>query len=266
MSSHPLTTRAFWRLSSGSSMGGLPCYVGAAIWLLGSCMLLAWLAALGEQARVWGLSAVFIMLVAALAVAWFVAAWVVWSRWRTSASPLTLEWTGLPMAAPSPGRDRTPLAIGFRVMPWRVAVRADVMLDLQRWMLLRLRACAPADAALFQPAAWAWLDMRAEADGGQAAMHQLRTLLYLPPTLRNPQADMPVSAWGQNAEQPEPMASWATTFNPGSMLLRSVFSRGGRGRAASTASRADAFFPPTQILLDERGERALAGRDDEVQP
>lgn len=267
MVAHPLTAPATWQLSMGAGHAKVLRHAGIALWLLSTAVLLVWAFALLNEAVVWGLDAVYVVSACTLTMLWLAAAWQIWRRWHVAATPLTLAWTGLPQVPASSKHGRYPAADGisegFRILQWRAPVHVQVMLDLPAWMLLRLRPMPSVVTGQQVDSAWVWLDMRSRSAAASTTMHQLRTLLRLPPRMIM-LADMTVCYRGQHDEAVAPVASWAIKFKSGPKLRRPVTLRNAVRRSAQAASQADSHFPPTQVLIDGWTSRDTAACDHEV--
>lgn len=176
MPTHPLTTPAEWQFQPGMVGPAVLPYVGGALWLSSAAVLLVWVAAILHDAVVWGFSPLPVLSALLLSLAWLGFASHVWWRWRLPQDTLTLEWTGLPSTdAPVNRRDEALSPVGFRVQQWQLAVQPRIILNLQQWQLLRIKARGADLPWRKVPVVWVWFDTRS----GPSA-HKLRTLLQLP--------------------------------------------------------------------------------------
>lgn len=276
---HPLMRPAAWALWTGAS--GMPAVrrAGALFWLTGSVALATWLLGLVHEALVWGVPAPLWLSGLAVAVGWAWLAWSTWSAWCADQKRLTLLWTG-PVAQ---GQG------GFRVVQWQAPVHVEVLLDLQRWMLLRVSAAGPSSSPSSNPApsslrqAWLWLQQPHDAELAPAgrheqrpsatSLHQLRSLLQLPthltmalpspadaaPTLAG-QVKAPLD--GGTARLPaSAMASWLHSIKSGFKLRALPYSP--RMSASDVAhdmanerlqprhAARESSFPSTVVMRDE---------------
>jgi hypothetical protein len=243
MSLHPLMSKAAWQLMPGASQALPVRRAGMALFLLSGVMLLAWLGALVHEAWVWGVHPAVMCMAVLLALGWCHVVWLTWQRWRAPQAGLTLLWTG-PIERPRArsSLDQEPASGGFRVRQWDADVLPQVAFDFQRWMLLRLSTPSAKSNDV-----WVWLDL------GQApaSMHQLRTLLYLPPSMISLEVKRPPELAGQQQRQSQPMASWANLFNLGIKLRSVVALLRGIRQHPSLDRDGDTLFPPTQLLQDD---------------
>ncbi|WP_329694071.1 hypothetical protein [Aquabacterium sp.] len=251
-----------WALWSGS--GGLPSVHRAAaiFWLLGGVMVVAWVVGLVHEVAVWGGSPVLLIAGLSVAVGWCWLAWSTWSTWRADQSPLTLVWTGPVREIQEDGVTLT--VGGFRLAQWDSAVRVEVLMDLQRWMLLRvtsLHATAPRQS-------WIWLDAKVQRPGASAgltrnSLHHLRSLLYLPARLTTltqaSRAPLSVAMHGMA----QAMASWAHTFKSGFKLRSSAMPSGSMHSLSQIHSTTESAFPSTLVMRDDDVCDPLAARTGE---
>ncbi len=259
MAPHPLLKPRFWGLWSGS--GGSPALraAAAAFWLAGAAMALAWVVALIHEAVVWGASLVLLIAGLFCAVSWCWLAWSTWFTWRSNKSPITLLWAGPVRKVEADGVTR--YVGGFRVAQWQAAVRVDVLVDLQRWMLLRIRS----QHVKSPRQAWLWLDAKAPRPEGatpmsSSALHQLRSLLYLPARLTSVQ-DVASSDSARTGRWSRPgLASPARPLKSGFKLRSAAGSSGSVSKPRTARADAHSVFPPTLIMADERGFDAVARR------
>lgn len=267
MATHPLMKPAAWALWTGAS--GMPAvrWAGALFWLSGSVVLGLWLAGLLHEALVWGVPTLLLMSGLAVSAGWAWLAWSTWSAWCAGQKRLTLLWTGPLTAEGAAGGRRQG---GFRVVQWHAAVRVEVLLDLQRWMLLRVSAVQPSPHPVRQ--AWLWLQQAHEADpafaqtvvqaaaqtadAGKSSLHQLRTLLHLPAQSTGAQAPCEAGMApldGGTARPPaRAMASWAH-IKSGLIKLRATPHSPlmpVQGHAPVHAAR-ESCFPSTLVMRDE---------------
>ncbi|MBI5925734.1 MAG: hypothetical protein HY836_09060 [Aquabacterium sp.] len=239
-----------WALWSGS--GGLPAVhrTAALFWLAGGAMVLAWVVGLVHEAIVWGSSPLLLTAGLSVAVGWCWLAWSTWSVWRADQAPMTLLWTGPVREVEEDGIRLT--VGGFRLAQWDAAVRIEVQMDLQRWMLLRvisLNASSPRQT-------WLWLDAKAQRPGAAApqsrdALHQLRSLLYLAPQRRSALPAKPSRRGGAVSGVIRTMASWLPPFKSGSKLRSSVMPPGSLSGLSHLHSGAESVFPSTLVMRDE---------------
>lgn len=266
MATHPLTRPASWPLKVGAASVPSIKWLGGALWVVAASLALVWLTGLIQDAFA-GQLAAWVGAVGMLAVvAWFLLAWQVVRQWLTHADTLTLTWQGPVVAADPARRGREVSEGGFHVSEWQAAVQVRVVLDWQRWMLLRLRTGPAADAA--QGAvreAFCWLAVPEPIDGvieradnragalralTAVSLHQLRSLLYLPPDWITQKGGQPSSSAGQTRHTSKLVASWAALAPSGSQLHPAATSLSRRQlRLAHRA--ADTLFPPTELLLDD---------------
>lgn len=268
---HPLMKPAAWALWTGAS--GMPAvrWAGALFWLLGGAALGLWLAGLLHEAMVWGVPTLLLMSGLAVAAGWVWLAWSTWSAWCADQKRLTLLWTGpLPPDEGADGQGRG--QGGFRVVQWHAAVRVEVLLDLQRWMLLRVSAAQPSPQHPVRQA-WLWLQhahetepafaqtvaqAAAQAGGaGKSSLHQLRTLLHLPAQLTTAPAARAAGMAppdGGAARMPaRAMASWAHSIKSGLIKLRATphSPRMPGQRPVSVHTARESCFPSTVVMRDE---------------
>jgi hypothetical protein len=244
MAPHPLLKPRFWSLWSGS--GGLHAVraAAAAFWLAGAAMALAWMVALMHEAVVWGAHPVLLMVGFFSAVAWCWFAWSTWFTWRSDRPPITLLWAGPVREVEERGVVRE--VGGFRVVQWQAAVRVEVLADLQRWMLLRVRSQHVNDPRQ----AWLWLDAKAPRPQGATtisrnALHQLRSLLYQPSGLTTAQNVRPADRASLDCQPRSVMASRGHPLKSG-------------GKLRSTVS--PSAFPSTFVMGDEGRLESLTQR------
>jgi len=239
---------ASWAIWSGS--GGIPTVhrAAAAFWLAGGVMLLAWIAGLLYDAVVWGASPLLLISGLSVAAVWCRLAWSTWSTWRADRALLTLLWTGPVRESPDDAVDSGKQIGGFRLAQWDAPVRVEVVLDLQRWMLLRLTAAegAPRQTRL-------WLET-----SSRSPLHQLRTLLYLPSRLTVAADSMPHLDGGAGRWLAHAVASWANSFKLGSKLRSSVISPRTVQSASSLALPLDSVFPSTLVMCEDDGRDQCA--------
>lgn len=241
MASNPLMRHASWAIWSGS--GGIPTVrrAAAAFWLAGAAMLLAWVFGLWHEAVIWGSSPLLLVSGMSVAAVWCWLAWSTWSAWRADRAQLTLIWMGPVREGLADAAGAVALTGGFRLAQWDAAVKVEVMLDLQRWMLLRVTATSGAPRQ-----SWLWLET-----SPRGPLHQLRTLVYLPPSLTvNSQ---PVAAYPGDVRGGlrHAVASWAHSFNSGSKLRSPVtkpsMAQSRRPRSLSSESA----FPSTLAMRED---------------
>lgn len=251
-----------WALWSGS--GGLPAVHRAAalFWLVGGVMVLAWVIGLVHEAIVWGSSPLLLTAGLSVAMGWCWLAWSTWSVWRADRAPMTLLWTGPVREVEEDGIRLT--VGGFRLAQWDAAVRIEVQMDLQRWMLLRvtsLTASSPRQT-------WLWLDAKAQRPGAAAppsrdALHQLRSLLYLAPQRRSALPVVPSTQGGSSPGLIQTMASWAPLFKSGFKLRSSVISPGSHPGLSHLHSGVESAFPSTLVMRDDEHRDGVGARGGE---
>lgn len=279
MAMHSLMKPGAWGLWTGAS--GMPAVrrAGAVFWLCGSAALGIWLAGLLHEALVWGVPTLLLMSGLAVALGWMWLAWSTWTAWCADQKRLTLLWTG-PLSSPKGAHHGEPRGQGgFRVLQWQAAVRVEVMLDLQRWMLLRVTAVSP--AASTTPAglrqAWLWLHQAPEAESSSpsvaanheantasaSSLHQLRSLLQLPAhltTLSPSTVGAMVAGRGMApldggaAKLPaRAMASWLHSIKSGFKLRATPHSPRQPASVPAPAHAAvrESSFPSTVVMRDE---------------
>jgi len=261
MSAHPLTEPAAWSLSLGAASVPVIRWVGGALWASAALMALIWLAGLMQDAFAGQLPA-WVGAAATLAVlAWFVMTWQGIKRWFIQSDGLTLSWQGPVQAADPMRRGREVAQGGFHVTEWQSAVQVHVMLDWQRWMLLRVRSLSKRHA---RREVFCWLSLPLSPDetgaSGGHSLHQLRSLLYLPPTwIAQAEAQAPSSA-EDAPHMAKAVASCAAPVNSGLLLPRTLPSSPPAQRSSSGLREVDTLFPPTELLDDAW----LRGSDDLV--
>ncbi len=241
MAMHPLMKPASWAIWSGS--GGIPTVqrAAAAFWLAGTAMLMAWVAGLWHEAVVWGASPLLLISGLSVAVVWCWLAWSTWSAWRADRAQLTLIWTGPVRENPDELTGAASRIGGFRLAQWDAAVKVEVVMDLQRWMLLRVAAISWVPRQ-----SWLWLETTP-----RNSLHQLRTLVYLPARLTAaPDAMSPkggvAGRWLRHA-----MASWAHSFKSGSKLRSSVIASRTVQGFSSLSLPSESTFPSTLVMRED---------------
>lgn len=251
-----------WALWSGS--GGLPAVHRAAamFWLAGGVMVLAWVVGLVHEAVIWGSSPVLLAAGLSVAAGWCWLAWSTWSVWRSDQVPLTLLWTGPVREVEEDGIRLT--VGGFRVAQWDAVVHIEVQMDLQRWMLLRVRTLGITSPRQ----TWLWLDVKAQRPGAAApqsrdALHQLRSLLYLAPQRRSASPAKPSTRGGSPAGLIRTMASWVPSFKSGFKLRPSVMSPGSLPALSHLPSGVESAFPSTLVMRDEDRRDGVGARGGE---
>jgi hypothetical protein len=253
----PLAAPAVWHLQTGSRGAPLVRGLSRLLKLASAAMLLAWLAALAQEAFTWGTSPLA-WAIAVLACLLGLLLWV--PRSAGSGASLTLRWAG-PVRRASWRRGAGATSkMGFQVPQWGgEAVRVRTVMDAQRYLLLSIEACHKPErpwpiGLLSQHKVWVWLDAarvdQAEHASTQGDMHRLRSLLALPPAMQTDEtlrANAPDVSDAQKAAQ---VASWADSLKAGSKLRRIVSSEPARRRAVPSADQQESVFPPTVILDD----------------
>jgi hypothetical protein len=259
MTSHPLTRPAAWRLRLGAASVPLIKWAGGALWACAALLALSWLAGLVQDAFAGQLPA-WVGAAATLAViAWFVMAWQVIKQWFIQSDSVTLSWQGPVQAADPTRRGHDVAQGGFHVVEWHSAVQVRVVLDWQHWMLLRIR---PLDTRHDRPEIFCWMGMPQTPDemneSGSTLLHQLRSLLYLPPAWIAQAGDQPASSAGQAPLLTMAVASCAAPVKSGLPLSRTLLHSSLAQRSSSDFCEADTLFPPTELLDDAW----LHGSDD----
>ena len=259
MAAHPLTRPSSWTLTVGAPGMPLIRWAGTLLWAAGALTGAAWLFALGQDAVNGQVHAAWFLLAAPTMLTWLILAWRVWRRWFSRAYPLTLQWRGPVSRDPAQGHPPG----GFCIEEWRAPVRVRMVLSFQGWLMLSLQGLDEGVLPVH-----AWLDAReAEsspfAEAAEAAevtvrnrsLHQLRTLLHLPPSMTTQERDAGTVSQAPGGVAREPVASWATTYHPGAMLhrLASLFRAGRRPGIAS--SRLDTVFPATTVMAERAAQR-----------
>lgn len=256
MAPHPMTKPNTWALWSGA--GGLPSIrrAAAAFWLLGACMVIAWVVGLIHEALIWGSSPLLLVAGLSVAAGWCWLAWSTWSTWRADRSHLTLLWTGPVRNVQEDGHT---LAVGgFRVAQWDAPVRLEVLVDLQRWMLLRVTSIQANNPRQ----SWIWLDARAqrpEIVGGMSrnSLHQLRSLVYLPVRLTTAGSAASPLYGGGIRRLIHAVASWAHSIKSGFSVRSSVMPHGSFQAPGHLRAGAESAFPSTLVMRDDDCKDAL---------
>lgn len=267
MATHPLNRPAAWALKLGPADIPLVRWLGTALWALASAMGLSWWAHVARDFAHGHVTLGALAGFTVLMLTWAVVAWRIWRAWVTQAGTLTLLWRGPVHALKSTrsaGHDRESREpeVGFAVAEWQAPVNVRVMLDGQRWMLVRIDAVSQAnplgsDDAAQRHQAYCWVDAHASRTQREAvdflSIHQLRTLLHLSPSLITHEG-VPLSGLTGLALQVRgAVASWAFLFSPRFTLRRFAFSSPAhRQRAFQVSGQGETLFPPT-MLLDEHG-------------
>lgn len=252
MAAHPLNRPASWQLSVGAPDARWVRWAVGGLWLMGGAVSVAWLMALTDDALAGHVDLLYLLLAWPAVAAWLYLAWRIWVRWMAGATPLTLQWHG-PVVRDS---DTGSAHGGFHLAEWHAPVRVRAVLSWQGWMLLSLsRAHHHAKSDL----TYAWLDAREHGPTSadlfrNRSLHQLRTLLHLPPAMTTQDGGADAAARLQGMPASAPVASWAHSINPGVLLRRLAFlSRAGRPSSANaTPSRMDTAFPATTVMAERR--------------
>lgn len=241
MAMHPLMKPASWAIWSGS--GGIPTVqrAAAAFWLAGTAMLMAWVAGLWHEAVIWGASPLLLISGLSVAAVWCWLAWSTWSAWRADRAQLTLIWTGPVRESPPSPQEEAARVGGFRLAQWDASVKVEVLLDLQRWMLLRVVATSGAPRQ-----SWLWLET-----SPRGPLHQLRTLVYLPARLTSAPGRMASSDEGTGRRLSHAMASWAHAFKSGPKLRSSVIASRTVQGLSSLSSPSESTFPSTLVMRED---------------
>jgi hypothetical protein len=253
MAAHPLNRPASWRLTIGAPDARVVRWAGAGLWLAGAVVGIVWLLALTDDALAGHVQPIYLLLAWPAMLSWLLLARRIWRRWIVGANPLTLEWRG-----PVTSEQEQFQLGGFHVREWGAPAQLQVALSWQGWMLLSLSRVH--GQAKGETPTYAWLDAR-EVDDPQAtshnrSLHQLRTLLHLPAAMTTQQAQALPDAARHGA-------SWAHSFNPGSMLRRLLSSllasfRDGHTTDVAAPGRPDTVFPATTLMADQRTHRPSA--------
>lgn len=241
MATNPLMKHASWAIWSGS--GGIPTVrrAAAAFWLAGAVMLLVWVLGLWHEAVIWGSSPLLLTSGMSVALVWCWLAWSTWSAWCADRAQLTLIWTGPVREDQADATGVVALTGGFRLAQWDAAVKVEVMLDLQRWMLLRVTATGGAPRQ-----SWLWLET-----SPRGPLHQLRTLVYLPPHLTVNDEPAAARMGGVRSRLRHAVASWAHSFNSGSKLRSPVNKPStAHGRRPLSLS-SESAFPSTLVMRED---------------
>lgn len=261
MAAHPLTRPASWTLTVGAPGMPLIRWAGSLLWGAGALTGVAWLGALGQDAVDGHLHAAWFLLAAPAMLAWFVMAWRIWRRWFFRSEALTLQWQGPVNREQAHGGLPDGVQGGFCVREWQGPARVRLVLSFQGWLLLNLQGPDEGSRPVH-----AWLDAReapasdlAESTMRNRSLHQLRTLLHLPPAMTTQERDPRIRAPSQGRAGRKPVASWATTDHPGAMLhrLASLF-RAGRRPGIAASSRLDTAFPATTVMAERAAPHGAA--------
>ncbi len=241
MATNPLMKPASWAIWSGS--GGIPTVqrAAAAFWLAGTIMLMAWVAGLWHEAVIWGASPLLLISGLSVAVVWCWLAWSTWSTWRADRTQLTLIWTGPVRENPDELTGVAGWIGGFRLAQWDASVKVEAVLDLQRWMLLRVTATSGAPRQ-----SWLWLETSA-----RSPLHQLRTLVYLPARLTAIAGSAAPGNGGAGQWLRHAVASWAHSFKSGSKLRSSVIPPRTVQGVNTLSLPSESTFPSTLVMREE---------------
>ncbi|MBI2732838.1 MAG: hypothetical protein HYX44_05920 [Aquabacterium sp.] len=241
MATNPLMKHASWAIWSGS--GGIPTVRRAAVafWLAGAAMLLAWVLGLWHEALTWGGSPLLLMSGLSVAVVWCWLACSTWSAWCADRAQLTLIWTGPVREDQGDAAGEVTRTGGFRLAQWDAAVKVEVMLDLQRWMLLRVRTTGGASRA-----SWLWLET-----SPRGPLHQLRTLVYLSPRLTVNDESAVARTAGTRSRLRHAVASWAHSFNSGSKLRSPVTKPSTAPGRRPLSLSSESAFPSTLVMRED---------------
>lgn len=244
-----------WDLQVG--IAGRPRWVGLGRATVGALVVLAfawWLGLFQAWRHGQGVHGA-IVLAGALGLVVWASLWVAptWRQWSGPVRHLTLSWS--PTATP----DEAPWAPGtLAPTPWRVATdedplipaRADVVLDVQRWLLVRLQTVVPDRHGMSQTH-WVVLN----DDPGDASLHRLRLLLRL-----NPGSTSIPERHGAVASSRMAVGSSAGSTSQSPMkhvfgrLHGAILRRTSTGTSSARPHRDPvSAFPPTQIDTDRRG-------------
>ena len=259
MSTHPLTRPASWTLTVGAPDMPFVRWAGAALWASGGIMGGVWLVGLTDDVLEGYAPTAYLLVAWPAVLAWLVFAWRIWRRWSGETMPLTLEWAG-PVATDRPERgDRghregCRLAGGFHVREWHGPVRVRLVMSWQGWLLLSLVRASDVEG---EAPTYAWLDARGcdtpESTSRNRSLHQLRTLLHLPPAMTTQEGDPGRSAGRVPSRRHEPVASWGHSPKPGSSLQRLFRTlRVQRSAGPAAPGRVDTAFPATTVMAEHR--------------
>lgn len=241
MAMNPLMKPASWAIWSGS--GGIPTVhrAAAVFWLAGCIMLMAWVAGLWHEAVIWGASPLLLISGLSVALVWCWLAWSTWSAWCAGRAQLTLIWTG-PVRETVDEAGGVPRRTGgFRLAQWDAPVKVEPVLDLQRWMLLRVTASSGAPRQ-----SWLWLETTS-----RSPLHQLRTLVYLPTSVTAAAGTTASSDEGGARWLRHAVASWAHSFKSGSKLRSSVIPPRSAQGVSTLSLPSESTFPSTLVMRED---------------
>lgn len=241
MAMNPLMKPASWAIWSGS--GGIPTVhrAAAVFWLAGTIMLMAWVVGLWHEAVIWGASPLLLISGLSVALVWCWLAWSTWSAWCAGRAQLTLIWTGpVRENTDEPGGVVTRIG-GFRLAQWDAPVKVEAVLDLQRWMLLRVTATCGAPRQ-----SWLWLETTS-----RNPLHQLRTLVYLPAGVTTATGATAASNGGGAQRLRDAVASWVHSFKSGSKLRSSVISPRTVQGVSTLSLPSESTFPSTLVMRED---------------
>jgi len=263
-----ISTPVTWPMRTGVPRRGLPLWLYLVSLGATSALTLAWMCAMAHDA--WGthrgseLVAVLVCLAGGVGL-WRMA--VLARRAWQGGQDLSLVWLGAVdkhlRADAQQGRLRgeVPCA-GFVVPEWGCAVEVRLRLDLQRWLLLHLRAHRPAQPGTGTRAAWVWVDAARDRSAsrvpaqGVGSWHHLRTVLQLPP------ASIDWPAGPSSGRLRGSMASWETFSHSGSNLSRPHSPMRPRLKRRVSVTGPSSLFPITEWMppRDEAGAPSSEAR------
>lgn len=183
----PLDRRRSWVLLTGAGDAPAVRHTVTALLMSSAAATLVWCMAWLHDVWLGRASPAAAAWAGLMAIAVWVPCWRLWRRWQRSALSLTLHWEGLPRAEartapPVPSHSECAAGrVGWWVSPWRCAAVLDVVLDLQRHVLIKL---APSEPVPHVQAVWLWVDLRAlerrhRVDRRHASAHMLRTCMHV---------------------------------------------------------------------------------------
>jgi hypothetical protein len=186
----PLNLRAQWQVSTGASGVPLVRAMGAAAILASVAIAVLWCATWLRDAITWGVSSAPLALTALLTALAVWHATRLWRGWMAHKHPITLCWTGLPIKSNRQGQSAANDPAGWGVSlsgsnKQAEPAQVSLVLDLQRWLLIRIETAGPQGKLVVQ---WAWLDLQQiervhlSSGGLWGGVHPLRVRLHLPPT------------------------------------------------------------------------------------
>ena len=241
--------------------------MGSLAWGASTLMLLWWLTGVATDAKAGLVSASWMIAAMAAALAWSVLAWRAWSSWQVAGEAITLSSTG-PVRVTRPAH-AAPHVLdaqgGFVVDEWRSPVRVRMLIDLQRWVLLAVSEVCRPDVGRGQPVrqCTCWVDLE---NPERRALHQLRTLLYLPSSMVTQEGGMAQRDHAKAAKVLKPVASWAVLFQSGTALQRTKPSTSPSVRPSPSLGD-DTLFPSTALMEEDEtrgGSGAHAANQEQM--